>query len=451
MCCVSANTRASARFVIFLSHTTWIMAQNPTEVAVTGEFHRIRDELVAIDEVSKLLTASELDPYALLDEIVRTTAREMGMKASALRLIDEEIGELVIKAVYGLSPEFLGEQSIVDTRRRFHRMIENDGIIMIGDVRSDPDFSLSKAAETEGICSLLAVGLYRDGKTVGALSVYTDAPHVFTISEVQALRVIANYGSVALELANLHESRMEKEWLERELELAAEIQRTVLPERMPVVPGYDIAGRSDSWEDIGGDFFDFIELPEDNLGIALGDVSGKSVPAALLMFTVRTALRAHAEHEYGIAEIIRRVNHALCRDTKTEQFATLFYGVLNVSNQLMTYVNAGHNPPLLFRRDKIILLKAGGSPVGMLETSRYGQEVIGLDKGDVLVMYTDGYAEITGYEDEGLDDEPFVRVLRANLHRDAEGLIVAVESALGEKLDRADHGDDRTMVVVKVR
>lgn len=427
------------------------MSSNPTEVEVSTEYRQIRDELAAVDEVSKLLTASELDPDALLTEIVRTTAKEMGMKASVIRLFDPETRELAIKAVHGLSEHFLDEQSVRETKKRFARLIENDGIIMIGDVRSDPDLTLSKAAEKEGISSLLAVGLSRDGKTVGALSVYTEKPHTFTVSEVQALRVIANQASVALELSYLHEERMEKEWLERELGIAGELQANFLPKEMPDVPGFDIRGSSRSWEEIGGDFFDFIDHPEHNLGIAIGDVSGKGIPAALLMFMVRTALRAHSEHEYSISEIIRRVNYALHRDTKSEQFATLFYGVLNAPNKVLTYVNAGHNPPLLFRRGKVKTLQVGGAPVGLLGLSAYEQQAVALQSGDVLVIYTDGYAEITGLEDDGVEDELFVKVLRAHLDLNADGIIAAVERSLGKALDMAEHGDDRTMIVVKVK
>lgn len=406
--------------------------------------------LIALDAISQLLTISAFDLDKLLDEIVRTTAERLQVKASALRLVDVQTGRLVLKAVYGLSRQFLNEGPAFDTESRFQQLIRNGGKLEILDVSQEPDLHFSKASLTEGICSLLAVGLYQDDEVIGALSVYTEVPHHFAEPEVRTLRVMANQAVVALQLAHLHKAQMEKDWLVRELDLAANIQARILPTRMPILEGMRLAGWGRPWTQVGGDLYDFMELPEGNLGIAIGDVSGKGVPAALLMFTVRMALRAHVEHEYAVREIMRRVNRALYRDTQAEQFATLFYGVLNVPGRVFTYVNASHNPPLLFRDDEIIPLEVGGLPVGMFAEEVYEEEAVQLMAGDLLVFYTDGYTDVSGADGDIFGEERLYACLRAHRHDEPEQIIRALEQKVSAFIHASDHGDDRTMVVLKI-
>jgi len=291
---------------------------------------------------------------------VRTTALHMNLKASAVRLIDSETGELVIHAVHGLSDEFLSLSPRFDIQSRFRRLIANSGVLQVENLNSEPDLDFIEAAGKAGISSLLAVGLYGDDELIGALSVYTRKRHAFTPTEVDSLRVIANQVSLAIKLARLYEVEAEKERLEHELSLAAQIQKRVLPAEAPKIPGFKIACLYTPWEETGGDFYDFIELPGGNLGIAVGDVSGKGIWSALLSLEVRTALRAHAEHEYSIGEIIARVNQTLYRDTEAEQFATLSYGVLNQTTRTFTYVTALCPPPILVRNGVITELNTDG-------------------------------------------------------------------------------------------
>ena len=424
--------------------------ETPDKQRVADTTESAHRGLVALDVISQLLTVSAFDLPMLLNEIVRITAERLHVKASALRLVDEETGQLVLQAVHGLSPRFLTEGPVFDTESRFQRLIQNRGLLDIHDVRQEPDLHFSQATLAEGISSLLATGLYWDDQIIGALSVYTETPHHFTESEVRTLRVMANQSVVAFRMAQLHEAQMQKEWLERELDLASDIQAQILPEAIPPLEGMHLVGWSQPWEQVGGDFYDFITLPEDNLGIAIGDVSGKSIPAALLMFTVRMALRAHVEHEYAVSKIMHLVNRALYRDTQLNQFATLFYGVLHVPTRRFTYVNASHNPPLLLRGDKILTLETGGLPVGMLPEETYEEEAVQLLPGDLLVFYTDGYTDIAGEGDDVFGEERFHQYLQEHRHEDAEQLIQTLEQIVSTYLDASDHGDDRTLVVLKV-
>lgn len=411
---------------------------------------RAKHTLTTVDAISRLLTASAFELEPLLTEIARLTAEEMRLKASALRLVDRVSGELVLKAVYGLSDVFLSEGPRFDNQSRFQRFIANGGVLNVADVGEEPDLNFSEAALAEGIHSMLAVGLYEDDVLEGALSVYTSEHHDFTEDEVENFRVIARQVAIALKLARLHRAEAEKDRLERELALAAEIQKKVLPSRAPGLPGFEIATHYETWEQIGGDFYDFIELPLGNLGIAVGDVSGKGIWAALLMFVVRTALRAHAEHEYAMREIMSQVNNLLHADTEAEQFATLSYGVLNVPERIFTYVNASHPPPLLVRSGKITLLEKGGLPVGIIPDTRYEQGVAYLNSEDVVVFYSDGYTEVFNDQDEMFGDTRFRECVLKHADKTPKEIIEVVEKTLKDFLGASDHGDDRTMVVLRV-
>jgi serine phosphatase RsbU (regulator of sigma subunit) len=193
------------------------------------------------------------------------------------------------------------------------------------------------------------------------------------------------------------EETVARELLEREIGTARQIQQRLLPAAMPRVAGFEIAGTSVPSRKVGGDYFDFIELPGNRLGVAIGDVSGKGIPAALLMANLQACLQGQVIHPSGVGEVVRRVNNLLVNSTDAEMFATFFYGVLDRTTGEITASNAGHDPPLLFRADgSIQRLSAGGLLLGMFPGVSYEEETAALLPGDVLVLYTDGIPEAIG-------------------------------------------------------
>lgn len=407
-------------------------------------------ETFFIDEISELLTRSNFELDELLESILKTTVSRLGLKAGAIRYVDEYSGAFFIRACYGLSPQFLALAPTFDSQSRFARLIQNGGMLQIPDVSQEPDLSFSDAAQAEGIKALLGTGLFEDDRVIGALSVYASEARQFTETEIRTLRVIANHAAIAIRLAKLYQAQLETAMASKELALAAELQAGILPRTLPVHDGIQIAAQTVPWEKVGGDFYDFIELPNQNLGIAIGDVSGKGIPAALLMFAVRMALRAHVEHEYDAREIMRRVNNAVCRDTQPEQFASLFYGVLNVPAKIFTFVNAGHPPPVIFRDSQVMTLEAGGIPVGLLPGYSYSEESISLQPGDMLVLYTDGYTDVGSSEEELFELNHFIECLSSNQHLLPSQLIDSIDRAVSDFVADSDMGDDRTIVVLKI-
>ncbi|MEK9137618.1 MAG: GAF domain-containing SpoIIE family protein phosphatase, partial [Bacteroidota bacterium] len=410
------------------------------------------EQLSALDAISHLLTASNFNLDILLNEICQITAQTLRVKACAIRLLNKESGEMVLKAASGLSPQYLAKGPVIAAKSAFREVIESGEVTEIFDVSTDSRLQYSQAATAEGICSQLVVGLLRDSHAIGALSVFTVHPHHFTEEEIQIFQTIANQAAVAVHLAHLHQEQIEMKRIEQELAIAADIQTQMMPTQTPQVPGIDIAAWSQPCEEVGGDFYDFIELPNANVGIAVGDASGKGIPAALLIATVRTSLRVQAENIYAMREIIQRVNRALCHDTRPQQFATLFYGVLNSRERIFTYVNAGHNYPLLFRGDQIMSLKTGGPPVGFFSDATYQEEFVTLLPNDLIVIYTDGFTETLDSRGEIFGEDRFCQVIRQHRHLSPKEIIRELEDAVSRfECASGDYCDDRTLVVLRVR
>ena len=215
-------------------------------------------------------------------------------------------------------------------------------------------------------------------------------PRQFTTLQINLLKAVAAQAGAAIESARLHAEHAEAERLEKQVRMAAEVQQRMIPQHPPKIAGIDLASVYVPCFELGGDFYDFFPLPYDNLGLAIADVSGKGVPASLIMASVRAALRAQVDNLYYIDEVVRRINHMLCRETRTTEFVTLLYGVLDIPNKRLTYCNAGHPPIMLLRDGVVSELSTGNMVLGVSCDEPYAQNIMHLEAGDTLLLYTDG-------------------------------------------------------------
>jgi serine phosphatase RsbU (regulator of sigma subunit) len=251
------------------------------------------------------------------------------------------------------------------------------------------------------------------------------------------------------------EEAIVRERLERELETARQIQERLLPHEMPQLPGFEIAGTSLPSQQVGGDYFDFLDMGSGQLGVAIADVSGKGIPAALLMANLQASLHAQVIKKGTVAEVASRMNSLLVRSTDAHMFATFFYGILDRIKSTFTSTNAGHNPPLLFCTDgKTKRLEAGGLILGFLPDQKYTQETVGLKQGEVLVLYTDGITEARGLSSRKISENLFgeerlIEVVRANLTKSAVEIQAAILKAISSHTSNAPQDDDITLVVIK--
>ena len=278
----------------------------------------------------------------------------------------------------------------------------------------------------------------------------------FGSADASLLSGFAAQAAMAIENARLYETALEQERTRRELSLAANIQQNLLPHSMPELHGYELAAHTVACRTVGGDFYDFIPLPEGRYLIVVADVAGKGIPAALLVFTMSATLHALvSELAAGmpLPEFVAKVNESVHRSSTTSRFITAFFGILDPSRGILVSVNAGHNAPLLIseKRDGPVELSEGGLCLGMFDGMSYTQEVTELLPGDLLAMYSDGVTEAQDCEQEEFGVDNLLTALRKDggASGSAGAAIESVVHAVDAFVKDAGQFDDLTMVVLR--
>ena len=328
-------------------------------------------------------------------------------------------------------------------------MITHKEPLLINELGSDERFTLGKG-EDMPYRSLLSVPLCLKGRIVGAINVFNKrADEGFTDADKRLLTIIATQSAQVIENARLSDEELALQLMQEEMRLAYKIQMDLLPKN-PVVQGYDIAGKSIPAKTVGGDYFDFLETGPNCLCICLGDVSGKGMPAALLMSNLQATLRGQAMQDCVPDTCIKKSNMLLYRSTTTDKFATLFYGMLNTEEHKLCYCNAGHNWPFLFKANgETLRLDVGGPVLGIIEDFAYGGDSVQLDPGDLLVIFSDGITEAIDEKETMLDEENLEVIIRENMSNSSveivDNIIKSVENHAGSMAQM----DDMTLVVLR--
>jgi sigma-B regulation protein RsbU (phosphoserine phosphatase) len=272
----------------------------------------------------------------------------------------------------------------------------------------------------------------------------------YSDDELEFATALANQAIVALVNAWLVEETIEKRRLEEELSIAKSIQDRLFPKHLPDVTGYELAARSTPSRQIGGDYFDAIELGDGRVLIAIADVSGKGVPAALLMSNVQATLRALAGSEIDLATSASRINDIIYANTDFNKYATFFYGVLDPERHVLAYTNAGHNPPILLRASgDMEMLEAGGLPVGLMPGSTYDSAATHFDEGDILVCYTDGVTEAESAANEEYGTERLEALVRDQAPGSAAAMLDRILDSVDEFAAGMPQADDITALILK--
>lgn len=305
-----------------------------------------------------------------------------------------------------------------------------------------------------GITHLIPMKIKEDTRGILGVSgkLSDKSPVRFTENEIAYLATLANQTMIALENARLFKVAIEKERMEKELEVAKEIQRSLLPSKNPTHDMFDFAGANLSSFQVGGDYYDFLQLGSDSLGVAIGDVTGKGVPAALLMANLHAYLHAQAENHKPISAMMDQLNHAVHASAgSTNKFITFFYGYLNLENKSFIFSNAGHNYPIIFHKNgEKDYLEKGGLPLGMFPGAPYEEDTVTLAPGDLLVMYTDGVSEALNPNDEDFGEERLEMLVADNRHLSANELLDLILAELEKFTAGTPQSDDITLVLVKV-
>lgn len=288
-----------------------------------------------------------------------------------------------------------------------------------------------------------------------ALAVSSDIILPMMISNALGVLIFSYYiNNLNKERETTRERDEYHEELERkkyELEIAHEIQESFLPHKMPELSGYDIYAVNIPAKEVGGDFYDFIPLSEGRMGITIADVSGKSVPAALFMAVSRTILRAKAAGQSHPSQVIKEANEMIASDSKSGMFVTLFYAILDLKKNTLDYVNAGHNPPVLFIIDtgSLECLSTNGIALGALDETQFEEKKIKLEDGDVVVFYTDGVTEAVNKHGEFFGEKRIYKLVKNNSDLNAQELVFKIKDSVIEFSEGQAQFDDITLMVLK--
>lgn len=257
------------------------------------------------------------------------------------------------------------------------------------------------------------------------------------------------YDSMRRQIEESFRALREKEAMERELEIAREVQRELLPRSVPEIEGLELAGACHPAIGVGGDYYDFLNFGERQVGLVIADVSGKGIPAALLMAGLQGSVRSIAVPGASPSEVNGRLNQMLYRSSSSARYATLFYGLYDARQRILTYSNAGHYPPLHFGEEGPIRLEADGIPIGMLPEYSYGQGRRTLKSGDLLVLFTDGIIESPNSAGQEFGEARLVELLANNRQRDLNDIVLTVLQDLARWTGGAPPFDDATIVLAR--
>jgi sigma-B regulation protein RsbU (phosphoserine phosphatase) len=314
------------------------------------------------------------------------------------------------------------------------------------DVRNDTRY-VNARPETQ---SEMVAPIISNDEVIGVFDLESDQLNAYTEDDLQVLLLLAAQVAIIIEKVMLHQQLIEKKRLEGQLEVARQVQLELLPASDPKLEGFDICAYNYPTEEVSGDYYDWVRIYEDQIGVVIADVSGKGVPAALLMAFLRASLRAATHIGYSPHISMAKVNYLLWESIERNQFVTAFYGVLDASNKTLAYSNAGHNPPLLMDADGTArFIERGGLPLGMFRDTRYYEYYLSLEEGQILVLYTDGVTEATNESDQEYQRERLERCVRAGRHLSARELIDFIYDDMLDWTGGRGATDDITFFIIK--
>ncbi|MBL7994377.1 SpoIIE family protein phosphatase, partial [bacterium] len=315
------------------------------------------------------------------------------------------------------------------------------------DPRFNPDFDKKTGYVTKSILCMPMKN--RNGQMIGVFQILNKKAGYFNVDDTKFLDTLSVDACIAIENARLYEEAIEKERMEKELEVAATIQEMIIPKEIVQQEGYEIAGFNVPSKQVGGDFYDVVHLPNGHIALIIADVSGKSIPGALLVSTLQASLRAYLESDFDLKRLVTKLNQIILKNSTEDKYITFFIAILDPKSHTLTSVNAGHNPPLICRSGTIKKLTVGGIPLGMYPYDQYESEKTQLGPNDVVVMFTDGVTEAADKDDEFYDDNRLEQCVLKNAQLHADKLKQVIFDDVKEFVGEAEQSDDITMLLLR--
>src|SRR5215207_1523835 len=413
------------------------------------------DKLRMLLDISKKISRS-LDLQEVLNQVMDTLDSLIPYDAAGIFVLEcidpellpegEEPCEFKSEAVRGYDIDELSDLHL-KLGEGFIGSVAVSGTPMIShDVRKDPVYINAR----DRTRSEMVAPIISNDEVIGVFDLESDELNAYSNDDMDVLMLLASQVAIIIEKVMLHEQLIEKQRLQGQLEVARQVQLELLPPQDPELPGYDISAYNFPTEEVSGDYYDWVKTFDDEIGIVIADVSGKGVPAAILMAFLRSSLRAATHIGYATNISLAKVNYLLWESIERNQFVTAFHAILDASNRTLSYSNAGHNPPLLINaKGEASFIEYGEQPLGMFPGTRYHQYHLLLEPGDIMVLYTDGVTEASNPDGVEFGRDRLVQAVKENYDRPARELIASLEMAVLEWTANRGANDDVTFFVIK--
>jgi serine phosphatase RsbU (regulator of sigma subunit) len=408
-----------------------------------------REHLATLYEITRTLNSSlELNVVleTVMDKVIEVAHAERGF----LMLHNEAEDKLEFRIARGMdrseieSPNFQVSSSVIK------HVAETRQALLTDNAQFDERFQKGESIMMLGLRSILCVPIMVKERLIGL--VYVDnrmQSGIFNESHLALLTAFASQAGSAIDNARLYQMAVEKGRMEKELQMAHDIQRGLLPRSLPTLPGYEIAADWRSAREMAGDFYDCFELPDKNLALVIADVSDKGAPAAIFMAVARSMIRANAFAPTPV-ETLQRVNKIILSDTQSGMFVTVYYSIVQPNGKI-TGVNAGHNRPLLYRTNKgeYEFLPRGGRPLGWFADLPTQAVDYQLEPGDILVLYTDGLTEAETLQRDYYGETRLIETVRAAAKLPVAEIMQKIIDSVTTFIGAAPPFDDTTLVVLR--
>jgi sigma-B regulation protein RsbU (phosphoserine phosphatase) len=400
-----------------------------------------------IEAVRKI--SHSLDLSEVVDTIFDSLKELLNYSAAVICVVDTKTGGVYDLQARGYPSPVAEDDFLAKGSGIIGWVLKNAQPQIVNDVIQDARYFKARSETRSEIAAPIIRG---DGKVLGVINLEADWINGYDEDDLKLLTMFATLAATAIDHTLLYEKVMKQVNAERELDLARKVVDSLLPKVFPKYEGFDIHGTTIPVREVGGDYFDFIDSVTDRLAVLVADVSGKGLAAALIMVTFRAYIQATLINEFAMRVVMARVNKLIYNTTDGERFITTFYGLVDPENKRLLYINAGHNPPLLFREDgSSQLLEHSGLPLGIFEESRYSESVIDFRSGDILLMYTDGVTEACSECEEPFGVKRLEKIVRKASKLSAKEICDTVTDAVREyALNIGGPEDDLTVAVIKV-
>ncbi|MEO7538392.1 MAG: GAF domain-containing SpoIIE family protein phosphatase [Pyrinomonadaceae bacterium] len=410
------------------------------------------DKLRLLLDITKTISRS-LDLEEVLNLVMDTLASVLPHDAAGIYLIEkhpEDKDPYIFKSrvIRGYQINDLIEPRLKMGEGFIGTVAQSGKAIISPDVSQDTRyFAARMLTRSEMVAPIIS-----NDQVIGVFDLESDDLDAYSEDDLSVLHLLASQVAIIIEKVHLHEQVVEKKRLQAQLEIARQVQLELLPANDPMVDGFDVSAYLFPTEEVSGDYYDWVQIFEDQIGIVVADAVGKGIPAALLMSFLRASLRSAAQIGYGPNVAFSKVSGLLRDSIEDNKFITAIYGILDSTNKTFVFSNAGHNPPLLIKPNgEYRFVEYGDVPLGMFDDSHYHQHFIRFEPGQVMVIYTDGITEAANPDDEEYGNDRFAKNVLAGIHLPAKQMIDHIRKGVADFTERKFLDDDGTLFIVKAQ